>query len=125
VDEPAQTETGVRVTLRSWEPVTIKSGAPGEIGGPGVAITVRVVNGSTSSLDLSNVVADLQYGDQRTPAIRSDRSPTDAFSGILDPGDRATATYAFRIDADDRDKVTLLVSLNPEVPLVVFEGSLK
>lgn len=125
VDEPARTGTGVRVALRSWEPVTIKSGAPGEIAGPGVAITMRVVNNSDERLDLSNVVADLRYGEEQTPAIRSDRAPTVAFSGALSPGEGASATYAFRIDEPDRDVVTLLVSLNTEVPVVVFEGSLK
>jgi hypothetical protein len=115
----------VRVTLRSWEPVTIKAGAPGEIGGPGVAITVRVVNGSDEPLDLSNVVADLQYGEDQTPAIRSDRAPTAPFSGTLGPGERTSATYAFRIDEADRDEVTLLISLSLEVPVVVFEGSLR
>lgn len=124
VDEVADTGAGIQLTLESWAPATIQAGSPGEIGGPGVAVTIRVVNDSDAWLDLGNVVADLRYGKDQTPAIRSDRSPTVPFSGTLAPGEQATGTYAFRIDPADRDQVTLLLSLGMSVPVVVFEGSL-
>lgn len=123
--QTATTSSGVSVTIPTWESVKIPAGAPGEIGGPGVALTVRVVNDSTHDLDLSNVLVDLRYGSKDTPALRADRAPTVPFDGSVKAGDAATAVYAFRIDADDRDQVQVLVGLNPEQPVVVFEGSLK
>lgn len=120
--ETATTKAGVDVALRSWKPVKIKAGAPGEIGGPGVVLNLRVTNDSDEPVELKNVVVDLRYGADQTPAIRSDRSPTKAFSGTLAPGESASARYAFRIDKSDRDDVSVLVGLNTDIPVVVFEG---
>ena len=120
----ATSESGVSVSLRSWSSVTMPAGAPGEIGGPGVAISLRVVNDSKNALDLSNVVVDLRTGKSEVPAIRADREPTQPFTGQLAPGESATAIYAFRVDRADRDRVTVLVSLNDDVPIVAFKGSL-
>lgn len=120
--ETATTKGGVDVALTSWKPVKIKAGAPGEIGGPGVALDLLVTNNSDEPVVVKNVVVDLSYGKDRTPALRSDRSPTKPFSGTLEPGESAKAKYAFRIDKADRKDVVVLVGLNTDIPVVVFEG---
>lgn len=120
--ETATTKGGVDVALTAWKPAKIKAGAPGEIGGPGVALDLRVTNNSKDPVELKNVVVDLSYGPDRNPALRSDRSPTKPFSGTLDPGESAKARYAFRIDKADRKDVVVLVGLNTDIPVVVFEG---
>lgn len=112
------------MSLSSWFPVTIPAGSPGELGGPGVAIVLRVTNASSQPLDLTNVVVDLRYGRDQLPAIRAERSPTEPFSGRLDAGQTQTATYAFRLDEDDRARVRVLVRLDGASPVVVFRGDI-
>ncbi len=122
--ETARAGRGVAVTLRSWSSTTLPAGAPGEIGGPGVALKIRVVNDSKRTINVNNVVVDLRYGKDDTPALRADRSPTKPFSGELAPGERATATYAFGLKKAERSRVTVIVRLDGVTPVVVFKGSL-
>ncbi len=115
---------GVRVATTKVTPLRIRSGAPGEIGGSGVAITLKAVNEGDQSVDLSSAVVDLRYGRDQTPALLSERPPTKRFPRKVDARDVTEATYAFLIEGKDRKNVQLLVSLDPATPLLVFDGSL-
>ncbi|HEY7069411.1 MAG TPA: hypothetical protein VH479_04820 [Acidimicrobiales bacterium] len=113
---------GVTARLASVAPVEAEGHLPGEFSGPAVALTIEVANGSTASIDLGTVTADLTFGDGlsaypvRDPAHRP-------FSGDLGPGGVASGSYVFTLDPGERDHVALRLSYTTEAPTVVFAGS--
>lgn len=123
IGKPAVNDAGVEVLVVTTRDATLPAGAPGEIGGPGVAFDVTVVNKSDAPVDMTNVVADARSGPDLTPALRADRNPTVPFSGVLAPGASAKATYVFKITGEEKSDVTLLLNLNASTPTVVFHGS--
>jgi hypothetical protein len=114
---------GVTVVVTGWHEVTMPAGMPGEIAGPGLAFDVKATNNSGSALDLGNAVADMRVGADETPTMYTTREPTKAFSGTLQPGQSATATYAYNLDADQRSDLTFYVTLTADLPVLVFKGT--
>lgn len=114
---------GVTVTLAALESITTTAELPGEIAGPGVAVTVRVVNAGSGAIDLSNVVVDLQDA-AGTPAIPMSASPAAPFSGSLAPGATADGVYVFTLPATYTGPATVSVTYTVDAPVVVFTGDI-
>ena len=122
IDEPAETESGVTARITAVKSVETKANLPGEIGGPGVAITIELRNGSSAPIDLNNVVVDLVLpGDVSATPITEGSEP---FTGVTAAGATQAATYVFTVDASERGDVTIRLSYSADQPVVVFAGSI-
>jgi hypothetical protein len=123
VDAQADFGGGVTARLASIEAVQTEAHLPGEISGPGVAITVEIANAGSQPVDVDNVVVDLigPDGGSATPIVDPDRPPLD---GEVAPGATARGTYVFTISEEDRQDVTLTVSFSALAPTAVFAGSM-
>ncbi len=95
---------------------------PGEVGGPAVAYSLRLVNGTGSTVDLQNTVVTAAYGARATPAGDASGPPAAAWRGSVRPGGAATATYVFLVPVAERDDVRLTISYDPGRPVVVLRS---
>lgn len=112
---------GVTATVITIEPVTATAALPGEIAGPAVRLTLAFQNSGSSPIDLGNVTVDLQdaSASSATPLSGNGSAP---FSGTAAPGASATGVYVFSLPAADRVGVSLYVTSNADLPVVVFTG---
>jgi hypothetical protein len=102
--------------------INAKAKLPGEISGPGVAVSIRLVNGSNKALNTSNAVVNLYYGSAKTPGSPMSGPPADPFGKSVPAGATETVVYVFRVPADQRSKLRIEVSYAPTAPVVVFVG---
>jgi hypothetical protein len=115
---------GVQVTLGAIESITTEAQLPGEIAGPGVKVTVEIVNGSVAGIELGNVIVDLADG-AGTPAIPMSANPASPFTGSLAAGKTATGVYVFTVPSSYTNPATITVSYSAEAPVAVFVGDAK
>ncbi|WP_460810102.1 DUF3712 domain-containing protein [Microlunatus endophyticus] len=118
----AKFENGVKVNVTTVRAVTAKPVGPGEVGGPALALTVRIKNGSTSSLDLSTVTINLD-GSKGSPGILATGSPYAPLDGSLAAGDSAKGTYVFTIAKADRKPITIQVQYGNGQTVLQFSGN--
>ena len=114
---------GVGIELTSIDSVEVEGRLPGEISGPGLAITIEITNGSEAEIQLDNVTVDLT---DATGASASPATPQgeENLSGPLAVGASTTGTYLFTLRAEDRAGATLRVSYTADAPTVLFTGDL-
>lgn len=120
---PGDFGDGVTVTLASVEQITTTAELPGEIAGPGAAVSVRIVNTGTDAIDLGSVVVDLQDA-AGTPALPMTTSPAAPFGGSLAAGDTASGVYVFTLPTGYVGPATISVSYTVDAPIVVFTGDI-
>lgn len=86
---------GVTTTVTSWKEVDATAEVPGDVAGPGIAVTVELRNGSDAPIDASSlVVGALAEGATAPP---NSGPPSDPLEGTLAPGDEARGVYVFRV----------------------------
>ena len=122
IGDTADFGNGVTARLTTVDAVNAEAHLPGEFSGPAVALTIEVANGSSRTIDLGTVTADLTFrgGLSAYPVRDPGRRP---FSGDLAPGEVATGSYVFTLDPAERGDVALRLSCTTEAPTVVFAGS--
>lgn len=123
LSEASTNDTGVSVALAGIEQVTTEANLPGEIAGPGLKVTVKITNGSSEPLDLSNVVVDLQDAVQ-TPSIPMTTGAT-PLTGFLAAGEEANGVYIFTTSSGYTDPATVTVTYSAGQPVAVFVGNAK
>lgn len=124
IEEEADFGDGVTARVTKMAAVDAEAAGAGEIGGPAVAVTIELTNGTRASLPLDAVNVLLSYGSQDTPAlpvIGDGRAKS--LSGSLKPGASRKGVYVFTLAPNDRDAVTLTVSHTSLSPIVAFEGA--
>jgi hypothetical protein len=114
---------GISVRIVDMEAVDAEAYMPGEVSGPGAAISLEITNGSATDLDLDMLPVDPVNAADRSATLITSRE-TVAHSGTLAAGASAEGTYLFTIAVDDRSDVSLRVNNLASEPTVVFEGSL-
>ncbi len=112
---------GVTVTLPSLQRLTTSAALPGEIAGPGVAVTVRIDNSGGAAVDLGSVVVGLQDA-AGTPALPMTTSPAAPLHGSVAAGSTASGVYVFTLPTGYSGPATITVSYRVEAPIVVFTG---
>jgi hypothetical protein len=122
-DQEASGEDGVRAQVVSLESTTGTAQGRGNIAGPALRATVRLVNGTSEPVDLGLVVVNLTHGAEGTPAPPLQDDSRVPFSGTLAPGQSAEGVYVFTVPEDVRDVVTLTVGYRAGAPFLVFSGS--
>jgi hypothetical protein len=114
---------GVTARLTGVESLQVDAFMPGEISGPGVAITVELANGSETPINLDNVAVELVATGDRYATLITTREDTQ-LTGELEPGGSAEGTYVFTIADEDRSAVTVEVTYAAPKPTALFQGSL-
>jgi len=121
LDDEADFGTGVTAVLLDVAKVEAEARGPGEVVGPGLAVTVRITNDSGGEISLDEVVVDLYAADGSPSTISFGDERTSEFSGALAAGTSAEATYVARV-ANSSGEITVTVSYEPGNPAVSFVG---
>lgn len=118
----ARFSNGVVVSVIRVRSVTAHPIGPGEIGGPALALNVKIKNGSSSALDLSTVTVNLNTS-KGTPAVMTTGSPAAPLTGSLASGDSSTGTYVFTVAEVDRKPITVQVQYGNGQTVLQFSGN--
>ncbi len=101
-----------------------KAKVPGEVSGPGLAVTIKLVNHSGKTLNLNNTVVNLAYGKNAAPGNPMSGPPSEPFPQTLADGKSATGVFVFVTGQQGQHgSITVQVSYSPLAPVVVFKGS--
>lgn len=120
MDEPAKTGKVV-ATVVKLKAIKAKARMPGEVAGPGLAITVKLVNNSKKAFDSSGVLVTL-YDSRNAPGGEMSAPPSNPMTGVLKPGESAQGVYVFTIPVKRRSPVTINLTLPTESPVLAFRG---
>ncbi len=112
---------GLTVRLTSVKAVGTKARLPGEVSGPGVAVTVRVDNRSTKAVALGGAVVGLVDAADLPGTVMSG-PPSKRLPSRVEAGRSAQGVYVFAVAADHRKSVTVTVSTVAEQPVLQFRG---
>jgi hypothetical protein len=93
VGAPVGMDGGLRVRVNGVRDVQIEAQGPGEISGPGVAVSVELKNTSPEPIDLNGSAVNAAFGG--TPASPSSAEPSSPLMGMLAPGRTSTGVYVF------------------------------
>lgn len=118
----AKFENGVAVRVTSVRGVTSHAVGPGQVGGPALALTVKIKNGSKAALDLSTVTVALS-GAKGVPGILATGSPYAPLDGSLPGGDSAKGTYVFTLAKAYRRPITVQVQYGNGQTVLQFSGN--
>lgn len=117
----ARAADGVAVQVTNIAAVTTEARFPGEIAGPGLAVTVRVVNSGSTPVDLEGAIVDLR-GANGERGIEMSGGPSSPFAGSVAPGGQAVGVYVFTIPEDQRNPISVRFSYSAQAPTVLFAG---
>ncbi len=119
---PARPDAGVTVQVTDVRAVSTEARFPGEIAGPGIAVTVHVTNSGSAAIDLDNAIVDVLRADG-IRAVQVSGSPAAPMSGSLAPGQETGGVYVFTIPQDQRNPISIRFSYAAQTPTVLFVGS--
>jgi hypothetical protein len=122
-EEKAAAGRRLNVRLLATEQIEAEARLPGEVSGPGVAITVEVENESTHRVDLDNAVVTLADS-KGEPGGLMTGPPAKPLRGSLAQGKKARGVYVFTVPASNRHPLTIFVSVRAGKPVVSFRGSI-
>ncbi|MER7557288.1 hypothetical protein ABTZ46_10125 [Nocardioides sp. NPDC126508] len=117
----ATSAPGVTARLARIDSVQATASLPGEIGGPALAITVKVKNQTGKKLDLALGVVNAYYGRERTPAVSVASDGEVPFPASVADGESAKGVYVFQIPEEARP-VRVELDLGNGADVVVFKG---
>ncbi len=100
------------------------AGMPNEVPEPAVAITVKLTNVTADAVALDAVVVEV-LDSAEAPGGRMTGDPYDPLSGTLAAGRTASGTYVYTMDKDRRDPISVVVTLNADEPVVLFQGPIR
>jgi len=118
----AEVGNGIVATLPGIEAIQGTGVGRGNIAGPALRVTVRIVNGTAGPVSLDGVAVTMAYGSETTPASPLDDPSQRPFAGMLAPGESAEGVYVFQVPSDGRSSVTIEVGYQAGAPLLVFSG---
>lgn len=122
LDEPVPVEE-VTVSLARIEEIQGRASGPGDVAGPALRVTVRIVNETGAEVPLDGVAVNAYYGAGRTPAPPLNDPTRSEFTGRLPAGETVEGMYIFRVPPDQRSEVTIEVGYRPGAPRAMFTGA--
>lgn len=122
---PATLPSGVSLRVVRHSVVDVKAQRPGELSGPAVALTVRIINNSSRPISLNSLVVTVADR-QGTPLVPLTTSPTKPLFGALAARATATGVYVFSLPKGQtaRNPFHADVSVNTADPVILFIGDL-
>ena len=120
----AQVSATVALEIASVRAVQAQARLPGEISGPGVAVTVAVVNHSSRAVNVADTVVTLTDSSQAPGGSVSDLRARPR-AGRLAAGRTGRGTYLFTVPTSRRSPVTVTVTLTGQSPVVQFVGAVR
>src|SRR5882757_2916869 len=122
----ATAQFGNRVSARivSVRSTTAQARGPGEVSGPAVALTIRLINSSSKNIALDDVVINVVDA-AGTPGVPMSASPARLFTGGLAARGQADGVYVFALPQGHRTPVSVSVSYSAGAPIVLFRGNVK
>lgn len=121
LDAQGEAADGVTVRLTKVAAVKAKAVGPGEVSGPALAFTVAVHNGTGQPVDLGSTAVNVTAADDK-PASQMSGKPANPLHGSVAAAGTATGVYVFTLAKNQRDPVTVQVTVRPADPIVVFRG---
>ena len=121
IDQPVVFGSGVTVSVRGVDAVSVKAETPGEVSGAAVRVTLTVKNDTTQPLDLGSAVVTLT-ADHDGFGVGTTAGGAQPFTGTVAPGGAADATYVFMLDPAQGRAVTVSVNYAAGEPVAVFSG---
>lgn len=105
---PAPFGDGLVAVVKAVDDVQVSAGAPGEVAGPAVAVTVVLENGSEAAVDLSGVSVTAASS-SGAPLEQTTASPSSVPRGVLSTGDEVTGTWVFSVPGGERTGAVLTI----------------
>jgi hypothetical protein len=121
LNKPAKTGKVVATVVKLRALKKAKARMPGEVAGPALAVTVKLVNNSKKSIDASAVLVTL-YDSAKAPGGEMSAPPARPMRGTLKPGGSKTGVWVFTVPVSKRSPVTVNVVLPTESPVLAFRG---
>lgn len=113
----------LRLAIVSVSQGTVTGEGPGVFkGDPRTTFTVKVTNGTTTAIQLDAVVVSVSYGSPGRVARPVYGTGAQDFSGLLQPGRSAQATYSFSIPAPGLANSTFRIDFDGTHTAAVFRG---
>ena len=123
IDETAEVaEGGVTVSIVDIEAVEGEARGQFEIAGPSLRVTVEIVNDTDEEFPLPTGQIEVFYGRELTPGIVLSGPGVVALPDSIAPRSSATATVVYNVPPEEREYVQVVVILNLDEPVLVFEG---
>jgi hypothetical protein len=113
---------GITASLPSIRAVDATATGPGNVDGPALAVTVRIVNGRGAAIALDGVEVTLTYSAEAVPGSPVDDPAASRMVGTLADGGAAEGVYVFSVPSGQRQLVTVTVGYGVGKPLLVFTG---
>jgi hypothetical protein len=120
-DQTASFGNEVSARISALKHINAVAHGIGEVSGPAVAITFVIRNGSSRTIDLGSVSANLQDA-AGTPANSMSGSPAKPFAGKLAAGKSSAGTYVFSLPKGHPNPITISLSYTTAAPVVLFVG---
>lgn len=121
VGDPAPFGGGLVAKVEKIDQIDVGAQGPGEIAGPGVAVTVGLSNESPDPIDLGGVVVNAFTGDG-TPASSNDGAPAAPATGSLPPNESRQGVYVFQVSREDAPSLTVEISYSGSPNVVLIRG---
>lgn len=110
---------GITANIKGVKSLTGVARGIGEVGGPAVALTLEVNNGTEALLDLSTVgftVSDAAG----VPSGALTGAPSAPLSGSLEPGKSATGVYVFTVPTGHKNPMQISISYGAGSPIALI-----
>ena len=120
LDRTSAVSDAVAIRLAGFEAVQVTGRGPGQLSGPGLAVTVEVDNNGETDLDVAGLAVSLSYDD--TEAGPVDGPPAAPVTGAVAAGTTVTGTYVFLVPEQGRAEVVVRVGLVSQA-VAVFTGN--
>lgn len=114
--------SGLKIRIESIESKTVKSNLPGENSGPALLVNLTLRNDSGAAYPTDQLEVNLLDSDGNA-ASRVIDEPAKSFEPSIAAGAEAKATYVFVIPKDQRNPVSLTVSVAAGQQAAVFSGN--
>jgi hypothetical protein len=122
IGKTAKLNGDVVVKVLKVAKLTKTTPVPGEVAGPGVAVTLSVANGTSKPFSLTGLVVTASYGEDELPGETSSGKPAKEMTGQLAAGQSSRGVYVFRIpDGESADDLHLQVSSDQSPTVLLFE----
>lgn len=124
IEATAKPETGVTVSVGSFEAVEGEAQLPGDVAGPAVRFTLSVTNGTAKTVSLATALVNVYYGAEQLPASELQEPGGVPLPAAVAAGATAQGTLVFTIPEDQRGDVLITVDYQVGEPVIAFQGAI-